>query len=145
MGAILTRYLDTSLLVPLFVHEPKSTDTHLWLAGIGNAELVISEWAIVEFSSAVGIKRRTGQIDETARERMYSEFEAFIHLRARVVPVLSADFLCAAEFCDRWQMGLRAGDALHLAIADRHAMTVCTFDRTMIDAANALGLAIEEV
>jgi len=138
------RYLDTSLLVPLFVREPKSPAVGAWLAGIGTGELAVSEWGATEFSSAASIKTRTGQIDEAARAHMQAEFLAFIHARVRrIIPVLSADFRRAADLCDRWQLGLRAGDALHLAIAERHDLTVCTLDRGMWTAAEALGLPFE--
>ncbi len=38
-------------------------------------------------------------------------------------------------------MGLRAGDALHLAICANQGATLCTLDRRLIDAATALGVA----
>jgi len=139
-------YLDTSLLVPLFIREPKSLAVGAWLVGIGPTDLAVSDWGVTEFSSAASIKTRTGQIDEAARAHMQADFQEFIRSRVRtVVPVLSADFHRAAELCDRWQMGLRAGDALHVAIAERRGLAVCTLDRTMFDAALALGLVSESV
>lgn len=138
------RYLDTSFLVPLFIREPKSKAVGAWLAGIGTSELAVSEWGVTEFSSAASIKTRTGQIGEAARTDMQAEFKAFIDSRVRrVVHVLSADFHRAADLCDRWPLGLRAGDALHLAIAERYSLTVCTLDKGMWTAAEALGLPFE--
>ncbi len=40
-------------------------------------------------------------------------------------------------------VGLRSGDALHLAIAERHGLTVCTLDLGMSAAALALGFPCE--
>ena len=46
----------------------------------------------------------------------------------------------AARFADQYALGLRAGDALHLAIcADRGAI-ICTLDRRLAEAALALGV-----
>jgi predicted nucleic acid-binding protein len=138
------RYLDTSLLVPLFIQEPKSADAGTWLVGIDSADLAVSPWGVTEFSSAASIKTRTGQIDTVMRAKIHAEFLVFLTSRVRrVTPVVSADFQRAAELCDRWSIGLRAGDALHLAIAERRGMTVCTLDKGMWTAAQALGIPFE--
>jgi len=140
------RYLDTSLLVPLFIREPISAEVGAWLADIGPAELAVSDWGLTEFSSAASIKTRTRQIDDAMRARVQTDFREFVHSRVRrVLPVLSADFHQAAEFCDRWEIGLRAGDALHLAVAARCGLTVCSLDRTMLEAARVVGVAVESV
>ena len=71
---------------------------------------------------------------------------AFIRFRVRrVIRVDTVDFRRAAKLCDQWQMGLRAGDALHLAIAERHGLTVCTLDKLMQESALALGLHLENI
>ena len=43
------------------------------------------------------------------------------------------------------QSGLRAGDALHLAICARNASTLCTADETLASAAVTLGLPVARV
>lgn len=43
-------YMDTSALVPVFIREPKSQAIVAWLEASGE-RLVVSEWAIAEFSS----------------------------------------------------------------------------------------------
>ncbi|MFZ4703748.1 MAG: type II toxin-antitoxin system VapC family toxin [Candidatus Methylumidiphilus sp.] len=140
------RYLDTSLLVPLHIHEPKSPIVRAWLVGIGAGELAVSEWCMTEFSSAASIKTRTGQIDKDKRELAQAEFMAFIRFRIRrVIRVDTVDFRRAAKLCDQWQMGLRAGDALHLAIAERQGLTVCTLDKLMQESTLALGLPLENI
>ncbi len=48
---MMTRTVDTSVLVALWVNEPRSED-----------ELVSSLWNVTEFASALGIQQRTGQI-----------------------------------------------------------------------------------
>ena len=43
-----------------------------------------------------------------------------------VVPVSRLQFRMAAGFSDQYALGLRAGDALHLAICADQGMTLCT-------------------
>jgi predicted nucleic acid-binding protein len=57
-----------------------------------------------------------------------------------VVPVSRSQFRTAARFVEQHVLGLRAGDALHLAICGDHGATLCTLDRQLSDAAAALGL-----
>ncbi len=46
----------------------------------------------------------------------------------------------ASQFADQFALGLRGGDALHLAIAADHGATLCTLDRRLNDAGLALGV-----
>ena len=55
-------YVDTSVLVPLFLNEPHSVAVADWYAR-EKSELVAAAWCIPEFASALGIKQRTGAID----------------------------------------------------------------------------------
>lgn len=55
-------YVDTSVLVPLFLNEPGSTAAARWYAQ-EKSELVAAAWCVPEFASALGIKQRTGAID----------------------------------------------------------------------------------
>jgi len=54
------------------------------------------------------------------------------------LPVESDDFRTAALFCDQHALGLRAGDALHLAIAARHGAELCTLDRQLAQGKDAM-------
>ena len=57
-----------------------------------------------------------------------------------VLPVSAAQFRTAARFADKHALGLRAGDALHLAICADHAATLCTLDRRLSEAGPALAV-----
>ena len=46
----------------------------------------------------------------------------------------------AARITDQYRLGLRAGDALHLAICTDHGATLCTLDRRLGEAGAALGV-----
>ncbi|MDE2464494.1 MAG: PIN domain-containing protein, partial [Alphaproteobacteria bacterium] len=49
----------------------------------------------------------------------------------------------AARLADQHALGLRAGDALHLAICADHGATLCTLDRRLGEAGPALGVKAE--
>ena len=49
-------------------------------------------------------------------------------------------FRMAAKFLDQHTLGLRAGDALHLATASEHGATVHTLDRRLAEAGPVLGV-----
>ena len=74
-------------------------------------------WALTEFCSAISIKLRTGQLSETHAKRAHKEFDSFATGGLRLVPATRASFRQAAEMVKQQQYGLRAGDALHLAVA----------------------------
>ena len=137
------RYLDTSLLVPLFIREPRTLDVQAWLAGLGSATLATSAWGVVEFSSAASIKTRTQEISPSQRTVAQAAFQRFLNRYVRVIVPAVEDLHRAAELCDRWQLKLRAGDALHVAIAERRGLAICTLDQRMADVANALGVSAE--
>jgi uncharacterized protein len=59
--------------------------------------------------------------------------------------VADEHFEQAARIADRYDLGLRGGDALHLAIARDAGCRVATFDKRMSDAALQFGIPIERV
>jgi predicted nucleic acid-binding protein len=54
--------------------------------------------------------------------------------------VTGGQFRAAARFANQHGLGLRAGDALHLAIASDHGATVHTLDQRLAEAGPALGV-----
>jgi uncharacterized protein len=57
-----------------------------------------------------------------------------------VVAVSRLQFRMAARFVEQHRLGLRARDALHLAICADHGTTLCTLERRLRDAGSALGV-----
>jgi predicted nucleic acid-binding protein len=74
------------------------------------------------------IERDALRLDEFARSALQSS--QFPHW----------SFRTAARFADQHVLGLRAGDALHLAICADHGATLCTLDRRLANAGSALGV-----
>ncbi len=110
-------YVDTSVLVPLFLNEPHSLAASDWYAH-EKSELVAAAWCIPEFASALGIKQRTGAIDAQQAQRAWESFKRMVAADLRLLPVEPASFHRAAELVLDAASTLRAGDALHLACAE---------------------------
>jgi predicted nucleic acid-binding protein len=110
-------YVDTSVLVPLFLNEPHSVAAAEWYAR-EKSELVAAAWCVTEFASALGIKRRTGAIDVHQAQGAWNRFERMVAADLRLLPVDPACFHRAAELVLDAASALRAGDALHLACAE---------------------------
>jgi uncharacterized protein len=116
-------YLDTSFLVPLFLPEATSDKIERFLGRKHTAPLAISHWTRVEFSSALAREVRIGSLGRNAAIRTEAQFadvtaESFI-----VLLPTATDFDLAGQFLRRYETGLRAGDALHLAIASNNRAT----------------------
>lgn len=91
-------------------------------------------------SSALSIKLRTGQIDAEMRAAALALFNTLVAESLTVLPVTPTQFRLAARFADQHALGLRAGDALHLAIASDHGATVVTLDRRLAEAGPMVGV-----
>jgi predicted nucleic acid-binding protein len=57
-----------------------------------------------------------------------------------VMQLSRPQFRLAARFADQYALGLRAGDALHLAICAEQGATLCTLNRRLGEAASTLGV-----
>ena len=134
------RYLDTSLLVAALTREAKTETIQVWLGKQKPDELAISEWVTAEFSAALSIKLRTAQIDTGHRADALALFARLSADTLTIVPVQGVHFRTAARFADQYALGLRAGDALHLAIAADQGATLCTLDQLLAEAGSSVGV-----
>src|ERR1700736_717380 len=117
-------YLDTSLLVAALTNEAETERMQHWLGRRSEDNLAISDWVATEFSSALSIKLRTGQIRIADRAEARAAFTRLATDSFIPIPVSRLDFRTAARFADQHAIGLRAGDALHLAICANHGATL---------------------
>lgn len=121
-------------------HESTSLATIDWIDRQEVGALAISHWTLTEFAAAISIKTRNGDLDEAARATALASFARLASNNLEVLPVEAADFLSAARYADQHALGLRAGDALHLAICAAHGAAICTFDRRQSAACAPLGI-----
>lgn len=131
-------YLDTSVLVKAITPEHDHEVVQTWIAAQLVGTLFISGWSITEVHSALALKRRTKQIDALESTLALSAFAMLRDESFVTLSVSEAQFSEAANLIDRAE-NLRAGDALHLALARHHQLALVTFDKTLLMAAAGFG------
>jgi len=121
------------------VQEAHTRRAERWLTA--GSDLAISDWTIAEVSSALALKLRAGSIDQETRAAAIDALGTMIAESLALLPVESAHFRTAAKFADQHLLGLRAPDALHLAVAQDNHATVVTLDKKLATAGEKLGVA----
>ncbi|MGN8019389.1 type II toxin-antitoxin system VapC family toxin [Phyllobacterium sp. 22229] len=132
-------YLDTSVLVAALTLESQTARVLDWLASQQAEKLAVSDWTITEFSSALSLKVRTGQLQSPHRNRSLAAFHRLVSESLETLPVTGLMFRSAAQMADRHVSGIRAGDALHLAVAIHYGATIYTLDRKFAEAGETMG------
>lgn len=136
-------YLDASAAVAAITQEGHSEAIWRWLREHADAPILCSGWTVTEVSSALSIKVRTGHLTLDDRAIALANWQRLRKASLSEIAVAPEHFETASRYCDRVDLGLRAGDALHLAIAESAATKLLTFDRTMAAAALELGVQVE--
>jgi predicted nucleic acid-binding protein len=134
-------YLDASLVVTFLTNEPDTDKVSDWLSGYVDGTLFISPWVITEVASALSIKERRGDLTTEMRAAARGAFALLCDQNLESKAMLDSHFESAARFCDQVALGLRAGDALHLAIASHYGLTLVTRDTRLAEAGPLLGAA----
>lgn len=138
-------YLDTSAAVPMFVPEPASPTIEAWFETC-TEPLVSSDLIVTEFSSALSIKVRKGEISARQAQAAWKDFDAFCKSGLRLLPVSRKAFAEAAAMARHAASGLRSDDALHLAMAlEAGASGIATVDETLARNAKTKGLALSQI
>jgi predicted nucleic acid-binding protein len=136
-------YFDTSFLAPLILEEPTSSAVERFIAQLPAGALAISHWTRVEFSSLLAREVRMGGLEQQIAREADAQFEVIVAESFVVLLPSADDFNLAKLYLGNHDTGLRAGDALHLAIAkNNRAEAVYSFDKTLLTAGRALGLPV---
>ncbi|MEY4524150.1 MAG: hypothetical protein RIR27_1226 [Pseudomonadota bacterium] len=136
-------YVDTSVFVALCTTEPKSDDVAKWYIN-SSAKMISSTWAFTEFSSALSLKVRTGQITEKQSREAWKKFDGLCQNDIELLPIENKVYYSAGILVIDSKSNLRAGDALHLAVAKQlKSKSLATLDKVL--AKNASNVKIQAV
>jgi predicted nucleic acid-binding protein len=136
----LIQYLDTSVLVAAMTAEARTSEMQRWLAQQDPQDLAISAWVTTEISAALSIKLRASQISAQHRAQALTDFVDLCRESLTLLPINADHFAIAARIADQHALGLRAADALHLAIAFGHGAAITTLDRRLAEAGPEAGV-----
>ncbi len=137
----MTAYLDASVLLPNLLPEPASAAVDRFLNALPSAPLV-SDFAAAEVASAVSRLVRMGVLTEVIANRRLADFDAWRAEGADTIELIGADLRLCGVIVRRFQLGLRAPDALHVAICRRLSATLITLDRRLAAACEVFGVVV---
>jgi uncharacterized protein len=137
----LSAYLDTSVLLPTLIAEP-TTEAVYDCLGAYEQELLISDLAAAEVASALSRLTRMAMLTDADAYARLADFDAWRAAMSVPVDLAASDARLAYMYVRRFDLGLRAPDALHLAIARRLDATLITLDRRLAAAAREMGVEV---
>ncbi len=137
-------YADTSAVVAYYVPEELSDPVEAILQL--HAGPRISDLVEVEFFSVLSLKLRIGDLQRADVDNVAALFLRHIedghytrlHLHA-------GHFQIARDFIRRFDLPLKAPDALHLAICSIEELRLFTLDQQLARNAEALGIEVESL
>lgn len=136
-------YLDTAVVLTLFVNEPTSRSVEDWLAA-RRQPLAFSDWGLTECASALTLKLRRGEIDIGFARRCFEAITTFVHESCEFVACATHHQTEAQRLLSRFDLSLRAGDALHLAVSQHAEATLVTHDKLLAAAARSIGAKVRD-
>ena len=136
------RYLDASVLLPTLIIEPATAAVYEFLGG-NNREFLISDFAAAEVASALSRLIRVGRLQASDATARLADFDAWRAATTAPAEIHAADIRLAGAYVRRFDLALRAPDALHVAVARRLDAALVTLDRRLAAAARELGVAVE--
>jgi uncharacterized protein len=134
-------YLDASAAVATLVEEGASAAVARFVRE-ARQPLVVSDLTAAEVASAVSRLVRMKHLSTEVATMRLGEFEAWRASTTITQDFLQANFRLAITFVCRFDLGLRAPDALHAALCRRGGHQLATLDRRLADAAEALGVDV---
>lgn len=139
-------YFDTSVLVALLTNESTAASIRQWYAENNDQIIATSDWTLTEFCSAISLKERTKQLTVKQANAVRKAFDTFINDGGiHLLEVTRQSFRNAATLVRSLQ-GLRAGDALHLAvILEVGIKNFATLDKLLAEKAIQARLKLEGI
>jgi uncharacterized protein len=94
----------------------------------------------------LGREVRTGGLESRAALEADAEFEALVNESFTLLLPRAEDYDLARRYVQQYRTGLRAGDALHLAIASNNgASAIYSLDKKLYNAGKILRLPVRTV
>ncbi|WP_419317655.1 type II toxin-antitoxin system VapC family toxin [Caulobacter sp. ErkDOM-E] len=132
-------YLDASVILPTLIQGAASAVVDAFIGSLED-DLIISEFAAAEVASALSRLVRTGLLDQDDASRRLSDFDAWRAASAHDLDLQASDVRLANVFVRRFDLMLRAPDALHAAACRREDHLLVTLDKRLALAALELGV-----
>lgn len=135
----MTLYLDTSVLIPTLIAEELTRAVReILMAHAG--DLMVSAFVVIEVASAVSRLVRMDRLTGAQATELLGHFDDWRANAVQDRDVTSSDYHLANGFVRRFNLKLRAPDALHAAICQRLQLQLVTLDRRLATAAHELGI-----
>jgi uncharacterized protein len=138
----LSWYLDASVMLPILVKERASAAVDAFMSTV-QQEPWVSDFAAAEVASALSRLVRTGRLQADDATVCLSDFDVWRAAMTRPAEIHAGDVRLAGVYVRRFDLALRAPDALHLAIARRLDVPLVTLDRRLVTAGRELGIAVQ--
>jgi predicted nucleic acid-binding protein len=135
----MSAYLDASAILPTLVAEAGSAAVDRFMSE-ETESLIVSEFAAAEVASALSRLVRTGALAEEVATARLAHFDAWRAASTSDLDLQASDIRLANIFVRRFDLMLRAPDALHAAACRRADLRLVTLDRRLAAAATELGV-----
>jgi len=134
-------FLDASVLVALFVNDPLGQRAHAAITA-ADAGLVVSDFTSLEFGASIR-RFACGRLvtGKDARSALL-EFDRWTAVSCARAETMGSDIVDASVLVRREDLALRGSDAVHVAMVQRLAARLLTFDKKMASNAKRLGLDV---
>ena len=139
----MSAYLDASVLLPTLIEEPASAAVDAYMLA-GRQDFLVSDFAAAEVASALSRLVRMGLLGTADASARLADFEIWRAAMSSPVDVSASDVRLAYVYVRRFDLMLRAPDALHIAVARRLDVALATLDKRLAKAAQELGVPVEE-
>jgi uncharacterized protein len=129
-------YLDTAVLLSLHLYDSK-TETVTKALNKDKYSFAVSGWCAAEAASALGILVRRKELESKLATEVLDGIELFV-AESQVLTIEYATLQMSTQWLKNFNLGLRAGDAVHAALCKINDITLATTDRQLIRAVKKL-------
>lgn len=134
-------YLDTSAIVPLYFQEETSPALARWIRD-AEPPLVISDFAVAEFSSALSRNIRMGLLAEVQARQLILAFDEWRKEECTSVEIQPVDIHLATRLVQKPHPKLLTPDAIHLAVSKRIGLILVSLDNDLVVNARELQIPV---